>query len=313
MARGRSPNRDKAFEIYKDRDGNITNREIADMLDENEKTISNWKCRDKWNVVLQKNECSTTNKKVQKNTDNNIKKAPIAEEVKEVLENTELTDKQRLFCIYYIEDFNATKAYQKANNCSYYTAKSHGYKLLQNVAVKNEIDKLTEECLKEQEISSKLLNKRLVETYIKIAFSDISDYLKFGQKHEKVWKVNDEGEYIPVIDPETGQQKVRIFNVVSLNESAEVDTSIISEVSEGKDGIKIKLQDKMKAMQWLSDRVSSLPIATREKLELEKTKLELAKIKAGENDSDEEFEDDGFMDAIKESVNEVVWTDEEIN
>lgn len=33
MARGRSPNRDKAFEIYKDRDGNITNREIADMLE----------------------------------------------------------------------------------------------------------------------------------------------------------------------------------------------------------------------------------------------------------------------------------------
>lgn len=66
MARARSPNRDKAFEIYKDYDGNITNREIADMLDENEKTISNWKCRDKWNVVLQKNECSTTNKKVQK-------------------------------------------------------------------------------------------------------------------------------------------------------------------------------------------------------------------------------------------------------
>ncbi|WP_311735817.1 terminase gpP N-terminus-related DNA-binding protein [Clostridium perfringens] len=23
------------------------------MLGENEKTISNWKCRDKWNVVLQ--------------------------------------------------------------------------------------------------------------------------------------------------------------------------------------------------------------------------------------------------------------------
>ncbi|EPB8178559.1 hypothetical protein ACRTAO_001221 [Clostridium perfringens] len=24
------------------------------MLVENEKTISNWKCRDKWNIVLQK-------------------------------------------------------------------------------------------------------------------------------------------------------------------------------------------------------------------------------------------------------------------
>ena len=25
------------------------------MLVENEKTIRNWKCRDKWNIVLQKN------------------------------------------------------------------------------------------------------------------------------------------------------------------------------------------------------------------------------------------------------------------
>ena len=32
MARARSPNRDKAFEIYKNYDGSITNREIADML-----------------------------------------------------------------------------------------------------------------------------------------------------------------------------------------------------------------------------------------------------------------------------------------
>lgn len=307
MARAPNEKVKKAYELFKEGYKLV---DISKELDIPSGTVRRWKKTYNWD-----NERSDKNseRSLKQNNKKIEEKELIAEEVKEVLENTELTDKQRLFCIYYIEDFNATKAYQKANNCSYYTAKSHGYKLLQNVAIKNEIDKLTEECLKEQEISSKLLNKRLVETYIKIAFSDISDYLKFGQKHEKVWKVNDEGEYIPVIDPETGQQKVRIFNVVSLNESAEVDTSIISEVSEGKDGIKIKLQDKMKAMQWLSDRVSSLPIATREKLELEKTKLELAKIKAGENDSDEEFEDDGFMDAIKESVNEVVWTDEEIN
>ena len=35
----------------------------------------------------------------------------------DVIENTELTEKQRLFCIYYIQCFNATKAYQKAYEC----------------------------------------------------------------------------------------------------------------------------------------------------------------------------------------------------
>ena len=47
MARVRSPNRDKAYEIYKEHDGNITNREIASILNEDEKVIAVWKSRDK--------------------------------------------------------------------------------------------------------------------------------------------------------------------------------------------------------------------------------------------------------------------------
>lgn len=61
MPRGRSPNRDKAYEIYKQHGGKITNREIAARLDEDEKVIAVWKSRDKWNVVQQKKKkCCTT-------------------------------------------------------------------------------------------------------------------------------------------------------------------------------------------------------------------------------------------------------------
>ena len=60
MARQRSPNRDRAFEIYKEHDGNITNRAIADLLGEDEKVIAVWKNRDKWNVVQQSKERCTT-------------------------------------------------------------------------------------------------------------------------------------------------------------------------------------------------------------------------------------------------------------
>ncbi len=52
MARVRSPNRDKAFEIYKENNGNIANREISNILDISEKTISGWKVKDKWNEKL---------------------------------------------------------------------------------------------------------------------------------------------------------------------------------------------------------------------------------------------------------------------
>lgn len=62
MARQRDPRRDEALEIFKQHNGSITNRAISEQLDVPEKTISAWKSRDKWNVVLQTNECSTTNK-----------------------------------------------------------------------------------------------------------------------------------------------------------------------------------------------------------------------------------------------------------
>ncbi|APM40491.1 phage terminase small subunit [Clostridium kluyveri] len=67
MPRQRSPNRDKAFEIYKEHGGNIENRQIAKILSEDEKKIAVWKQRDKWvdklNVVQQTNECCTTKRK----------------------------------------------------------------------------------------------------------------------------------------------------------------------------------------------------------------------------------------------------------
>jgi len=63
MARERSPERDNAFEIYKQHQGNITNREIANQLNIPEKSVSGWKCKDKWddklNGVLQKDIRST--------------------------------------------------------------------------------------------------------------------------------------------------------------------------------------------------------------------------------------------------------------
>lgn len=49
MARNRSPNRKKSFDIYKKHNGNITSKEIAKILNENEKNIEYWRSTDKWN------------------------------------------------------------------------------------------------------------------------------------------------------------------------------------------------------------------------------------------------------------------------
>lgn len=52
MARVRSPNRDKAFEIYKDYDGNIDLVEIANILNISPGTVRGWKNKDAWEEKL---------------------------------------------------------------------------------------------------------------------------------------------------------------------------------------------------------------------------------------------------------------------
>lgn len=286
MSRARSPNRDKAFEIYKQHNGEILLKDIATQLDVSESTVRSWKNRYKWDdeisATSQKNKCNVANKKVIKeNKETHTKKL-------KKIENS-LTEKQRLFCIYYIENFNATKAYQKAYDCAYQTAMSNASRMLRNAKVKQEIDRLTNECLEEQEINSKLLSKRIFQKYIDIAFADITDYITFGKQER-------EGEFGPYT-----------VNYVDLKDSNNVDGGLISEVSQGKDGIKIKLQDKMKALQWLSDRTDMLSDKDRYKLDLEITKTELAMLKQGGDEG--EVEDDGFIEALNAQVDEV-WNDD---
>ena len=81
------------------------------------------------------------------------KKEPVAHEVEAVIQNTDLTDKQQLFCIYYIRCFNATKAYQKAYECDYATAVVAGPRLLGNVRIKEEIFQLKQERLNREFLS----------------------------------------------------------------------------------------------------------------------------------------------------------------
>ncbi len=277
MARARSPNRDKAFEIYKNHDGEIKLIDIAKELNIKDSQIRKWKSQDKWDELLKGalpiNKSNVTNKNKNKTNIKKDIKEPIAEEVKEVLENTELTDKQRLFCIYYIKYFNATKAYQKAYNSSYIVANSEGYKLLVNPCIKSEIEKLKQHKLNQVMLSEEDIFQR----YMDIAFSDIGDYLSFKKVRKNKWTKNKDGEDIPVINPETGEQDYFEYNFVELNDSKELDTSILQEVSEGKDGVKIKLQDKMKALQWLADHIG---IAT----DKQKAELEVLKAKVNKKD-----------------------------
>ncbi|MGV2803879.1 phage portal protein [Clostridium perfringens] len=287
MARAPNENVNKAYELFKKGYKLI---DISKELDIPSSTVRRWKKTYNWD-----NERSDKNseRSFKQNNKKIKKKEPIVEEVNEVLGNTELTDKQRLFCIYYIKRFNATKAYQKAYGCSYETALVNGPRLLGNARIQEEV-----QSLKEGKLNKIMLSEEdIFQKYMDIAFSDIGDYLSFKKVRKNKWTKNKDGEDIPVINPDTGEQDFYEYNVVELNDSKELDTSILQEVSEGKDGVKIKLQDKMKALQWLSDHMN---IAT----DKQKAELEVLKSRIIKDDSKNNTNSTAKLDSILVQIKE---------
>ncbi|CAI3548349.1 terminase small subunit [Clostridium neonatale] len=260
-------------------------KDIAEKYNVSINTVKSWKTRYKWfkdnkKSMHTKNKkvCAQKNKGADKKQNKEIKEEPIADEVKEVMENDELNDKQRLFCVIYAKCFNATKAYQKVYKCTYESAMVNGPRLLGNASVKAQIDELTKIRFNKEALKSGVLQK-----YIDIAFSDLGDYVEFGKKKVPQWTKNKDGEYIPVVDHETGEQEIKEYSYVDLKDSISVDTSLISEVSEGKDGIKFKLADKMKALDFLNKHLNLLSDEDKIKLDIANKKLQNEKLQL-END-----------------------------
>lgn len=230
--------------------------DIAKKLDVPPGTVRRWKSEQKWSSERSEKESERSEKKSERSEkarrqQDNREKEPDNFDI----ENPELNEKQKIFCIYYVRCFNATKAYQKAYECSYESAMRQGNRLLRNVQIQKEIqnlkqDKLNQTMLKEEDIFQK---------YIDIAFADITDYVEFDKTS------------------------------VRLKKSGDTDGTIISEVKKGKDGITLKLADRMKALQWLTDHMDFATPEQKARLELLRAQTLKAKAAGGYEDD----EDDG--------------------
>lgn len=201
-------------------------------------------------------------------------KRPVAEEVKRVMENPDLTDKQKLFCLYYSRSFNATRSYQKAYDVSYVSACASGPRLMGNKKIKAEIARL-----KEQRYSRALLSPEdIFQKFMDIAFADVTDYVEFGQ--EEVQVIGRLGG-IEKTDKETGEKVpvTETVNVVKFKESTDVDGTIIGEVKQGRDGASIKLADRMRALSWLADHMHFATEEQKARVEKIKTETEFTKEK----------------------------------
>lgn len=304
MARAPDARIDQAKELYL-QGKKLT--EIASQLGLPEGTVRRWKSTYKWD----KGGTERSEKKSERSLENNersnkrktLEERVVESEVKQVMENPKLTDKRQLFCMFYVRCFNATKAYQKAYQCSYQMACGHGHELLKNVEIKNEIQRL-----KQSRLNRELLDESdIFQKYMDIAFSDITDYLTFGT--EEVPVIGASG-LVEVKDPDTGEKKplTKIVNFVRFKPSAEIDGTILAEVKQGKDGASIKLADRMKALDWLA---AHMDLATAEqKAKIAQINAQTERLK--QDNEQEELADDGFLQALEgnAAADWEGWTDE---
>lgn len=278
-------------EAKKDYLAGMKYKDIAEKYDVSINTVKSWKQRNNWQRGPTQKGVHTKNKKGAHKVD---KVAPKI--VKELSANDGLNDQQKMFCLYYLQRFNATWAYMQAYDVDYRTANVNGPRLLGNASVREQIDKLRGEIANDLFVTADDIAKE----YAKQAFSDIGDYVEFGGQESTILD-EDERELLD----DNGNPIKSHRSYVMFKDKDKVDTSLIKTIKSGKDGPVVELYDKQRAMDAL---LKYLGNSDSLKEQLLKAQIDKLKIQNGDDNPDED-DDDGFIEAINNSM-EGVWTDE---
>ncbi|MGI6168258.1 MAG: terminase small subunit [Christensenellales bacterium] len=158
-----------------------------------------------------------------------------------------LSERQKLFCFFYLQSFNARMAAIKAG----YSSRSHDapWRLMRNEKVLQAIGELKREMVEKAHLDA----EDVLGMYVKIAFADILDYVKIQ-----------------------GSGKDTFLEVNSLEK---VDGQLVEEISASARGIRLKLCDRMKALEKLEKYFDLLSDSWRR--ELAQKKLEMGDKRLG--------------------------------
>ncbi|SEU00826.1 phage terminase small subunit [Enterococcus malodoratus] len=226
--------RELAFKLYKESNGEKPLIEIAKEIEASPGTVRGWKSRYKWDEAL-----GTKIRETQRSVTRNVTKS---ETPKLVIDNDDLTEQQKMFCLFYLQHFNATKAYQQAYQCDYNTANANGSRLLVKASVKEELRNLKAELQQEQYFTV----QDIIADYAKQWKADINDVITSDRKRTKA--VDGKGQ---LVKDEKGEQVYLYYNTITAKNSNEFDGQLVKEITQGRDGVSVKLHDKQKAMNEL--------------------------------------------------------------
>ena len=240
MPKARSPERDQAYELYKNSKGLMPLREIARQLNVPEKSVSGWKCKDKWDDQMN----GVLHSKIKDKRSTPKSQKVVKALINEVVKKEGLDDREKLFCLYYVECFNGKQAYIQAcfpvNTDG--SARVGACKLMKKPAIKAEIKRL-------QALRMELLFANegdLIERLQRIAFADINHVVRISQNGREI----------------------------TMKSADEIDGTLIDSIGNDKFGIKVKMSDRMQALRMLYDYIG-LSSMEKHKKSVDQAKLEL--------------------------------------
>lgn len=268
-------------------------KDIAEKHNVAINTVKSWKSRHGWQRKVKKGALKEVH------TNKGCKQVQITP----VIENEKLTEKQKLFCLFYVKNFNATQAAIKSGY-SKNTAAEMGYENLTKPQIRDEVERIKN--IKRQSIM--LTEDDILERYMRIAFADMTDFTEFGT------------ESIPDIDTETLKQKKDgngklVFwtrNYLNFKDHDQVDGGLICEIKTGKQGMSVKLQDQQKALEWLSN-FFGMNMSHKHKWQYDNERLELERKKLTILENKDKAPDkpsvQPYIDALKGVMGDV-WSDD---
>lgn len=232
-----------AYKIWGRAQGKVRNERIAEESGLTLEEVIYYKEKDKWEQRLKK---SIENGTVKNNIKSKIKdiryKPDTASEKKalrRILDTSQLPDQQKLFVLYYLESYKIKWSAIQAGY-SKKTAHVRGAHLMNDKKVSRCISRIK----KLMHVKLYVKASDIIDEYVKIAFNDITEFVSF----------------------EGGK--------VTLKPSDEIDGKMITEVRQGRDGITLKMADKMKALERLEKLFEIIP---DRRLQLDQDKFELTK------------------------------------
>jgi phage terminase small subunit len=178
-----------------------------------------------------------------------------------------LTDKQQRFVDEYLIDLNATQAAIRAGY-SKKTAQVQSARLLSNVMVSQYLTQRRLALQGRTEITQDMVLRELA----KIGFSDIRKVVRWGET------------MVQMVDGEEGEAEDMVpYHGLALIDSTEIDDNTagaIAEVSQGRDGLKVKLHDKKGALVDIGRHLGMFAAPGHPELDAELKRLEIQKRRA---------------------------------